>query len=159
MHPDKLAINQIDLILESYDRLTPPCQACMSLRSPVLNSTMYPSSPLSAVMKTKATSLPLAVVAAVSRSESLKLDDITVLSDLDRFVMASKGYDRYNQFLFGDSRGHPYCDKIWKVRCATEASHWRMSTEVEYKTYPLPHPIASTPESQARSAQLQTPHH
>jgi hypothetical protein len=66
------------------------------MRSPVLPSTKYPNSPLSAVMKTKATLFPVAVLAAVSRSESLKLDDIEVLSDLDRLVMASKGYDGHN---------------------------------------------------------------
>lgn len=57
---------------------------------------MYPLSPLSAVMKTKATSRPLAVLAAEFISESLRLDDIDVLSDLDLLVMASKGYDRHD---------------------------------------------------------------
>jgi len=76
----------------TYDKRTPPCQAWRSLRSPKLPSTTYPSSPLSAVMKTMATSFPVAVFAAVGKSESLKLDDITVLSDLERLVMASNGF-------------------------------------------------------------------
>ena len=53
---------------------------------------MIKASPLSDVMKTKATSFPVAVLLALFKSESLRDDDTVVPSTLERFVMASSGF-------------------------------------------------------------------
>ena len=90
---------------------TVPCVEIVSVSSVVLNSQVSLTSswlgthcqeakrvthPLSAVMKTKATSLPVATRAAVERSVSLREEDTTVPSVLARDVMASRGWKAWS---------------------------------------------------------------
>ena len=67
-----------------------PLSARVSVTRPLF-SYITITYPLSAVMKTKATSLPLAACAAALRSVSLSEDETVVSSVLARVVIASTG--------------------------------------------------------------------
>lgn len=77
--------------LQSYlTKLSPLCHKEILLRSPTLPSTVMYISPESELEKTRAISASLAVSAALSRSQSSKLDTISIESGA-RALMPSKG--------------------------------------------------------------------
>jgi hypothetical protein len=74
-------------------RASPPCHAVRLLRSPSLPSTVA-SSPLSALMNTKAYDAPAAAAFAALRSKSLNEETTLVPVELAFAVIASMGATR-----------------------------------------------------------------
>ena len=87
----------------------------------ILDCELLKTHPLSAVINTKATSAPVAVLAADARSVSLKEDLTVVPSAFARVVMASTGYREVCafEFLCIEQVNHDtHSDEVWVVSSA-----------------------------------------